>query len=41
MTTMMTHIRPNSPDLNPVNYKILASSLPEEEEDVNDFRRHV
>jgi len=32
---------PNSPDLNPVNYKISASSLPEKAQDVNDLRRHL
>jgi len=33
--------QPNSPDLNPVNYKILAYSLLEKVQDVNDLRRHL
>ena len=32
---------PNGPDINPVNWKIWASSLPEKAQDVNDLRRHL
>jgi len=32
---------PKSPDLNPVNYKIWASMLPEKAQDVNDLRWHL
>ena len=41
MNFQLSGHRTASPDLNAVNYKIRASSLPEKAQDVNDLRRHL